>query len=118
MNLTAAELAYANRLDLQVTKECDGSERFLNQSLRYAITEKPEVYCSTVCREITLFGDLQQTPIQSPYSKYPATAPRAMPWHAAQGAQLCWPPSHGRNLIVWPERYSLVGGTPVDEYSD
>ena len=60
MKLNAAELAYVRSQGLYVTEKCDGCEKLLNQSLRYTITGKPEVYCSAVCRDLAFFRDRRE----------------------------------------------------------
>jgi len=60
MKLTAAELAYVCSQGLYVTEKCNGCGKLLNQTLRYTISGKPEVYCSGMCRDFALFGDLQE----------------------------------------------------------
>lgn len=57
MKLTAAELAYVSSLGLCIAEKCDGCGKLLNQSVRYTITGKPGVYCSTGCRDFAFFGD-------------------------------------------------------------
>ena len=57
MKLTAAELAIVRSHGLYVTEKCDGCGKLLNQSVRYTITGKPEVYCSSNCRDLAFFGD-------------------------------------------------------------
>lgn len=57
MKLTANELAYVRSKGLYVTDKCDGCGKVLNQTLRYTITRKPEVYCSAACRDFVFFGD-------------------------------------------------------------
>ncbi len=45
MKLPAAELAYVRSQGLYVTEKCDGCSKLLNQSVRYTIKDRPEVYC-------------------------------------------------------------------------
>ena len=55
--LTVTELASVRAQGLYITEKCDGCGRLLNQSFRYTIDCKPEVYCSAVCRDTFFFGD-------------------------------------------------------------
>src|ERR1022692_2919377 len=57
MKLTALELAYVRARGLYITEKCDACGKLLNQTVRYAITGKPEIYCSAVCRDLVFFGD-------------------------------------------------------------
>jgi hypothetical protein len=57
MKLTAAELAYVRSQGLYVTEECEGCGKLLNQTIRYTIAGKPEVYCSAGCRDLAFFRD-------------------------------------------------------------
>jgi hypothetical protein len=72
MELTQGELAYVRNKGLYVTEECDGCGKVLNQSFRYTITGKPDVYCSAACRGFVFFGDRHEakkhlTPKQCTY---------------------------------------------------
>jgi hypothetical protein len=60
MKLTAAELAYVRSQGLYLTEKCNGCRKLLNQTARYTIASKSEVYCSAMCRDFALFGDLQE----------------------------------------------------------
>ena len=60
MRLAAAELAYVRSQGLYITEKCDECGELLNQSVRYTITGKPEVYCSAACRDSAFFGDRQE----------------------------------------------------------
>jgi hypothetical protein len=60
MKLTAAELAYIRSQGLYITEKCDGCGKLLNQTVRYTIARKQEVYCSAVCRDIAFFGDMHE----------------------------------------------------------
>jgi hypothetical protein len=57
MKLTAAEIAYVHSVGLYLTERCDGCGKLLNQTFRYTIAGRREVYCSTVCRDTALFSD-------------------------------------------------------------
>jgi len=57
MKLTAVELAYVRSLGLYITEKCDGCGKLLNQTVRYSIAGRPEVYCSTACRDRVFFED-------------------------------------------------------------
>ncbi len=57
MKLTPAELAYVPAQGLYITEKCDGCGKLLNQSVRYTIKDRPDVYCSAVCRDRVFFGD-------------------------------------------------------------
>jgi hypothetical protein len=60
MKLTATELAYVRTQGLYITDKCDGCGKLLNQTIRYTILGKPEVYCSAGCRDLTFFGDTRE----------------------------------------------------------
>ena len=60
MKLNAVELAYVRAQGLYITEKCDGCEKLLNQTVRYTITGKPQVYCSAICRDSVFFGDRQE----------------------------------------------------------
>jgi hypothetical protein len=60
MILSPAELAYVDTLGLYIAEKCDGCGKLLNQTVRYTITGKPEVYCSAECRDFTFFGDRRE----------------------------------------------------------
>ena len=60
MILSPAELAYVDSLGLCITEECDGCGKLLNQTVRYTITQKPEVDCSVECRDFASFGDRRE----------------------------------------------------------
>jgi len=60
MKLTPAELAYVRAQGLYITERCDRCGTLLNQSLRYTIAGKPEVYCSAACRDLAFFGNPQE----------------------------------------------------------
>lgn len=55
MNLTAAEHASVRILGLFLTEKCDGCEKALNQTFRYTIAGRPEVFCSALCRDTAFF---------------------------------------------------------------
>lgn len=57
MKLTPNELAYVQSQGLYITEKCDGDGKLLNQTLRYSIKDRPEVYCSAACRDLVFFGD-------------------------------------------------------------
>jgi hypothetical protein len=57
MKLTPAELAQVRAHGLYLTEKCDGCGKLLNQTFRYTIAGKPEVYCSAACRDSAFFGD-------------------------------------------------------------
>jgi len=60
MKLSPAELAYTRSQGLYITEKCDACGKLLNQTLRYTIAGKLEVYCSALCRDGVFFGDLHQ----------------------------------------------------------
>ena len=60
MKLTPAELAYVRSNGLYITEKCAGCGKLLNQTVRYTITSKPEVYCSAECRDFAFFGDQRE----------------------------------------------------------
>ena len=57
MNLTVQELTYVQSQGLYVREKCDSCGAILNQSVRYTITGKAEVYCSAKCRDAAFFED-------------------------------------------------------------
>jgi endogenous inhibitor of DNA gyrase (YacG/DUF329 family) len=57
MKLTPTELAYVRSQGLYITEKCDGCGKVLNQTVRYTITDRPEVFCSAECRDKVFFAD-------------------------------------------------------------
>jgi hypothetical protein len=57
MQLTTEELQAVQAAGLYVTEKCDACGTILNQSCRYTILNKPEVYCSADCRDRVFFGE-------------------------------------------------------------
>lgn len=57
MKLTTAELAFVRSLGLFIRQKCGGCGKLLNQSFRYTISGKAEIYCSAACRDRVFFGD-------------------------------------------------------------
>jgi hypothetical protein len=57
MKVSAAELAYVRAQGLHITEKCDGCGKLLNQTIRYTIAGKPEIYCSAGCRDLAFFRD-------------------------------------------------------------
>ncbi len=57
MNLTAQELSFVRTQGLYITEKCDSCGAILNQSVRYTIAGKAEVFCSTNCRDAGFFED-------------------------------------------------------------
>lgn len=60
MKLTPSELMQVRSQGVYVTEKCDGCGKVLNQTFRYAIAGKPEVYCSAVCRDSVFFGSVEK----------------------------------------------------------
>jgi hypothetical protein len=60
VKLTPAELASVRSKGVYITEKCDGCGKLLNQSVRYTIAGKPEVYCSAECRDAVFFGDQRE----------------------------------------------------------
>jgi len=60
VKLTAVELAHVRSQGLYITEKCVGCGKLLNQGVRYTIAGKPEVYCSSGCRDLTFFGDTRE----------------------------------------------------------
>jgi hypothetical protein len=60
MKLSVAELVHVRAQGLYITEKCDGCGKLLNQTFRYTIAGKPEVYCSAVCRDRVYFGDRRE----------------------------------------------------------
>jgi hypothetical protein len=57
MNLTAAEVVAVRALGLFLIEKCNGCGKALNQTFRYTIAGRPEVFCSALCRDNTFFAD-------------------------------------------------------------
>ena len=57
MKLNSEEMVYVRSLGFYVTEKCDGCGKLLNQSVRYTIAGKAEVYCSANCRDRVFFED-------------------------------------------------------------
>jgi hypothetical protein len=81
MELSASELAFVRSQRLHITQKCDGCGKLLNQTLRYTILGKPEVYCSAGCRDLTFFGDTREaikhsTPGKCVYCRAPLEGKR------------------------------------------
>ena len=57
MRLTAAELAYVRAQGFYITEKCNACGKLLNQTFRYAIAGRPQVYCSAGCRDLVFFGE-------------------------------------------------------------
>lgn len=60
MKLTPRELAYVRSKGLYITEKCAGCGKLLNQTVRYTIIGKPEVYCSAECRDFAFLGDRRE----------------------------------------------------------
>src|SRR5437773_7010444 len=60
IRLLAHEFAFVRSRGLHITERCDGCGKLLNQAIRYTIPDKPQVYCSAVCRDSAFFGDRYQ----------------------------------------------------------
>ncbi len=58
MKLNTAELAAVRSLGLYITEKCNGCGKVLNQTIRYTITGRPEVFCPAECRDKVFFADL------------------------------------------------------------
>jgi hypothetical protein len=65
MKLTATELASVRTQGPYITEKCDGCGKLLNQSFRYTITGRPEVYCSAACRDFAFFEDRREAKKQA-----------------------------------------------------
>jgi hypothetical protein len=65
MKLTPAEFAYVRSQGLYITEKCDGCGKLLNQTFRYTIAGKPEVYCSAACRDLVFFEDRREVKRQA-----------------------------------------------------
>jgi endogenous inhibitor of DNA gyrase (YacG/DUF329 family) len=57
VKLTPTELAYVRSQGLYITEKCDGCGKLLNQSFRYTMANRPEVYCSAVCQDKAMGWD-------------------------------------------------------------
>ena len=57
VRLTVEEVTYIQTQGLYVTEKCDDCKTILNQSVTYTIAGKPEVYCSSTCRDGAFFED-------------------------------------------------------------
>ena len=60
MKPNTAELVHVRSQGLYITEKCGGCGKLLNQTFRYTITGKHEVYCSAACRDLAFFGDRQE----------------------------------------------------------
>ena len=60
MRLSVAELTSVRSLGLYLTEKCGKCARILNQTVRYTVVGKPEVYCSAFCRDLVFFGDRRE----------------------------------------------------------
>jgi hypothetical protein len=58
---------------LYITEACDGCCKVLNQSFRYTVKDKPEVYCSEACRDRVFFGEAGDTKRQGNLAAMPGT---------------------------------------------
>jgi hypothetical protein len=56
MRLTEAEFQAVRAQGLYITDKCDACGWILNQSYRYTILDKPEVYCTANCRDEVFLG--------------------------------------------------------------
>ena len=70
MNLTAQELSYGQSQGLYVREKCDGCGTILNQSVRYTIAGKAEVYCSAKCSDGVFFEDQLESKKESHTSAF------------------------------------------------
>jgi hypothetical protein len=57
MKLRPPLFAYVRAQNLYIAEGCDCCGMVLNQSFRFTIAGRPEVYCSATCRDLTFFGD-------------------------------------------------------------
>ena len=57
MKLNETELAAVKSTGIIITEKCDGCGKFLNQTFRYTVANKPEVYCEAACRDVVFFGN-------------------------------------------------------------
>jgi hypothetical protein len=57
MELSTPELAHVRAQGLHITEKCNGCGKLLNQTIRYTIAGKPEVFCSAICRDLAFFRD-------------------------------------------------------------
>jgi hypothetical protein len=60
VKLTPRKFAYVRSKGLHITENCDGCGKLLNQTVRYTIAGKPEVYCSAECQDFAFFGDRRE----------------------------------------------------------
>jgi hypothetical protein len=60
MKLTSTELAGVRAHVFYITEKCDNCGKLLNQTCRYTIAGKPEVYCSAGCRDSAFFENHQE----------------------------------------------------------
>jgi hypothetical protein len=60
VKVTAAELARIRLLGLYVTEKCDACRTVLNQTVRYTVAGRQQVYCSAICRDTAFFGDRRE----------------------------------------------------------
>jgi hypothetical protein len=60
MNLSVSELGYVRSCGVHITEKCDGCGSLLNQSVRYTVANRAEVYCSAKCRDVAFFQDQRE----------------------------------------------------------
>src|SRR5690242_19118998 len=60
MKLSVAELASVRVLGLYLTEKCDACGKASNQTFRYTISGRSEVFCSALCRDNAFFDDRRE----------------------------------------------------------
>lgn len=114
MKLTATELAYARTQGLYITDKCDGCATLLNQTIRYTISGKPEVYCSSGCRDLTFFGDTREaikhsTPGKCVYCRAPLAEKRRGALYCDETCKKRWARARRSSSTAEPQ----ITGTPT-----
>jgi hypothetical protein len=57
MKLTTTELSVLRSQGAFITERCDLCGKVLNQSWRYTVAGRPEVFCSALCRDTRFFSE-------------------------------------------------------------
>src|ERR1035441_6841221 len=60
MKLTSQEVEILRTLGLRLSDKCDGCGKLLNQSFRFTISGRPDVFCSARCCDLAFFGNAQE----------------------------------------------------------
>jgi hypothetical protein len=99
VKLIPAELAYIRSKDLYITKKCDGCGKLLNQTVRWTIADKPQVYCSAECWHVALFEERREARTHSSPGKcgYCGASPRGKRRGAVYCEHVCQVRAHRKS---------------------